>query len=105
MSFRPNPKYASKDAHAGAWTTCDRCGLLDSQSRMQFQYDFLGGSVPQNTGFLVCPRCVDGLNFQRMLLIIPPDPPAIFNTRPEIYSVDETNFMVTEDDDILTTDT
>lgn len=71
---------------------------------MQFQYDFLGGSVPQNLGLLVCPRCVDPLTWQQKLLILPPDPAPIFNTRPEPYTVDETNWLTTEDGDILTTE-
>lgn len=103
MSFRPNPKYASQNAKLGAWTSCDRCGILDNQSNMQFQYDFLGGSVPQNTGYLVCPRCVDGLRWQNSLLIIPPDPPPLFNTRPENYTVDETDWLTTQDDEIIDT--
>lgn len=70
---------------------------------MSFQYDYLGGSVPQNTGFLKCPKCLDDLNFQRKLLIIPPDPPPLFNTRPEPYTVDETSWLTTEDGDTITT--
>lgn len=98
------PKYSTRDAHAGPWTTCDRCGLIDNLSRMQFQYDFLGGSTPQNLHLLHCSRCMDDLNYQRKLIIIPPDPPPIFNTRPENYVVDETNWLTTDDGSILTTD-
>lgn len=104
MSYRPSPKYASKDAHRGAWTTCDRCGFISNQSDMQFQYDFLGGPTPQNTGYLYCPRCIDGLRFQNKLLIIPPDPPPIFNTRPEPYTVDETSWLETENNEIILTE-
>lgn len=106
MTYRPQPKYASKNASLGPWTTCDVCGFLDNLSRMQFQYDFKGGSTPQNTGFLKCKRCLDGLRWQAKLLIIPPDPPPIMNTRPENYVVDETNWLTTGDDndgDIITT--
>lgn len=103
MSYRPQPKYASSDATLGPWTTCDRCGLLDNQSRMQFQYDFLGGSVPQSTGLLVCSRCLNGLRYQAQLIIIPPDPPPLFNLRPENYTVDETNWLTTQDGDIIQT--
>lgn len=106
MTYRPAPKYASKDAKQGSWCTCDRCGLLDSQSRMQFQYDFLGGLVPQNTGYLVCMRCLDALQFQNQPIIIPPDPPPLFNTRPENYTVDETDWLTSGDNydgDIITT--
>lgn len=66
---------------------------------MGYQYAYMGGSVPQNTGFLHCPRCIDALNPQFMLFILPPDPPPQLVLRPEPYAVDETNFLVTEDDD------
>lgn len=72
-------------------------------NRMAFQYDYLGGSVPQNLGLLVCETCTDALNFQQKLLILPPDPAPIFNTRPEPYAVDETNWLTTEDGDIIDT--
>lgn len=99
MTHRPSPKYATKDARAGAWTTCDDCGFIDNQSRMQFQFDYMGGAVPMNTGYLVCRRCLNGLNYQRKLLIIPPDPPPLKNTRAENYYIDETDFRTTEDGD------
>ena len=70
---------------------------------MQFQYDYMGGAIPMNTGFLVCPRCVDDLNYQRKMLVIPPDPPPLLNTRPEPYSIDETNFFSTMDGDQIVT--
>jgi hypothetical protein len=62
---------------------------------MAFQFDFLGGSTPENTRFLKCPKCMDALNFQRKLIIIPPDPPPIYNTRPEPYDLDETDWLST----------
>lgn len=104
MANRPHPRQASNDPHDGPWTTCDRCGWVTSQSRMQFQYDFFGGPVTQNTGFLVCERCLDAPTLQLRLIILPPDPPPFFNTRPEPYFVDETNFLSTEDGNILTTE-
>lgn len=76
---------------------------MTSQNRMQFQYDFVGGATPQNLGLLVCPTCLDDLQYQNMLLILPPDPAPIWNTRPEPYAVDETNWLTTQDGDIITT--
>lgn len=104
MAKRPHPRQASNDPHDGPWTTCDRCGWVTSQSRMQFQYDYYGGPMPQNTGFLVCERCLDEPTLQLRLIILPPDPPPFFNTRPEPYFVDETNFLATQDGNILTTE-
>lgn len=102
MARRPHPIGASTNPHDGPWTTCDRCGFISSHSRMQFQYDFMGGSVPQNLGLLVCSRCLDDLNWQQKLLILPPDPRPIANTRPEPYVVDETSWMTTQDGDVIT---
>lgn len=72
---------------------------------MQFQYDFMGGSSPQSLGLLVCGKCLDDMNWQQKLLILPPDPRPIFNTRPEPYIVDETSWMTTQDGDIITSET
>ena len=88
MTFYAKPKYASRNARMGPWVTCDQCGFIWSQSSMQFQYDFEGGSVPQNTNFLVCPKCVTPYTYQRKLLVIPPDPPPKFNLRPANNEVD-----------------
>jgi hypothetical protein len=71
---------------------------------MVFQYDFRGGSSPINTQILRCPRCLDDLNYQNKLLIIPPDPPAFFNVRPETYAVNETNWLTTDEGEIITTE-
>lgn len=104
MAHRPHPRGASNDPHLGPWSACDYCGFSFNLSKLQFQYDFMGGSTPQNLGFLVCSKCLDGLQYQNKLLVLPPDPAPIFNTRPENYTVDETNWLTTEDEDILTTE-
>jgi hypothetical protein len=58
-----------------------------------------------STGYVHCPKCLDKLNFQRKLLVIPPDPPPLFNTRPEPYYVDEVDFLTTETtENIITTE-
>lgn len=77
--------------------------MIYSMNRMAFQFDYLGGSTPQNLGLLVCQRCTDDLNYQQKLLILPPDPAPIANTRPEPYAVDETNWLTTQDGDIFVT--
>lgn len=81
-----------------------RCGFVSSANRMQFQFAFRGGSTPINTRLIVCDICLDDLDNQQSLLVIPPDPPAMFNTNPENYAVDETNWLATEDGNILTTE-
>lgn len=104
MSYRAKPKYATRNARAGAWTTCDTCGLIWSQSAMAFQYDFMGGYLPENRRLLRCPKCIDALMYQRKLIIIPPDPPPIYNTRPEPYGIDEGNFLTTQGAHLILTD-
>ena len=104
MAHRPHPKNASTNPALGPWSTCDRCGFLFNGSKLQFDYQFMGGSVPQSTGFVVCGPCSDRLNFQQALIILPPDPPSFMNVRPENYYVDETTFLTTEDGDVLTTE-
>lgn len=103
MSIHAKPKYASRDARKGPWANCSDCGFNWNLSDLQFQFDFRGGATPVNTGWLRCPRCITPYTYQKKLIIIPPDPPPIFNTRPEPYGVDEVNWLVTDDDSILTT--
>lgn len=103
MTYRPKPKYASRDAHRGPWTQCSDCGFQWSQTDMAFQYDYVGGPSPINLGYLRCPRCITPFTEQRRLIIIPPDPPVFFNTRPENYVVDEANFLTTTADEIYQT--
>lgn len=103
MAYRPHGR-AKVNPALGPWKCCDRCGLWYSSSDLVFQYDFRGGSVPQNTGWLVCTRtCLDALNYNNMLLIIPPDPPPQFDLRPEAFDVDSTNWLTTQDGDIIDT--
>lgn len=105
MAHRPHPRGASNNAALGPWTTCDFCGFLYSHSKMRFNFQFMGGPTPMSSGFLVCAKCNDDLNYQQSLLILPPDPPVTFNTRPENYTIDETNWLVTQDGDIFETAT
>lgn len=104
MALRPSPRRASRDPHYGPWTTCDRCGLINSHSRMQFQFDFYGGASPQNSGLLVCSTCLDDLSWEQKLIVLPPDPQPFFNTRPEPYTIDESNWLTTEDGDVIDTE-
>lgn len=104
MSYRPSPKYASKSPGLGsAWSACDRCGFQWNQRNLQWQYNFQGGSTPQNLRFLHCPLCIDPLGYQQKLIVVPADPSPLFNTRPEPYVVDETNWMTTQSGDIIDT--
>lgn len=102
--MKRSPKYASRDPRKGPWTVCDRCSFIWSQSAMHFQRYFNGTAVPQPTTTLVCPKCLDGLDWQNKLVVIPPDPPPVFyNLRPEPYQVDETSWLSTVDGDRIVT--
>ena len=105
MAYRWHPKNAEVDADSPrAWGTCDRCGMINNLHKMQFQYAYQGTTVPQNTNFIVCDRCLDPLNPQDTPYILPPDPPPIYNARPENYALDESSDLGTEDGLSITTE-
>lgn len=104
MSYRWHPKNADVDPdNPRAWGTCDRCGMVHNLYKLQWQLAYMGSVNPQNTRFLVCPTCLDPLNSQDTPNILPPDPLPVYNARPEPYAIDETSWMTTEDEDIITT--
>lgn len=102
--LQSRPRHASKDPHQGPWTTCGRCGFIYSGAPMRFQYDYNGGPVPQNQELLVCPRCEDAPSLQQKLAPLRPDPAPFRNTRVEPYAVDETDWITTEDGEIIETE-
>lgn len=103
MAKRPHPRGTTTNPNDGTWQTCQRCGFVYSQSRISFQFDYMGGPTPMNTGLMVCSRCLDVPNEQFRLLILPPDPAPIFNTNPEPYAVDETDWLTTQGGAIIDT--
>jgi len=89
MAWRPHPRGASTDRSAPrAWATCDRCGFIYNHYKLSWQYDWAGPQLI-NKRFLVCPRCLDVPQENLRTIVIPPDPPPIYNARPEPYSIDE----------------
>lgn len=103
MPNRPHGR-ARMDPSLGPWAVCDRCSMWYSMADLTWQYDFQGGSTPQKLNLLVCRRtCLDDLAYQNMLLVLPPDPPPQANIRPEFFDVDESNFLTTQSESILTT--
>jgi len=80
-----------------AFGVCDRCGFWYNLKDLVWQYEYEGGSTPINKHILVCTRtCLDNLNFQFALQILPPDPPPLYNTRPETFSLDEDSYLATQ---------
>lgn len=105
MAYRWKPKYVEIDPdNPRAVGACDFCGLLWNHDRLQFLYQYMGSVQPQNTHYLVCPKCVFPLNPSDTPNILPPDPVPIYNSRPgfsDIYG--ETSYLSTEDGDIIDT--
>lgn len=96
MGWSRLPKYAPVDPDSpSAWGSCDRCGFLWPLKDLQWQYEYRGSSIPQNTRILVCPHHLDPPNVQFAPYILPPDPPPIFNARPENYALDEDSWLAT----------
>lgn len=80
-----------------AFAVCDRCGFWYNLKDLVWQYDYVGGSTPINLRILVCTRtCLDQINYQFALQILPPDPPPLYNVRPEFFALDEDNDLATQ---------
>lgn len=102
MAYRWKPKYAEVDPdNPVAWATCDRCGRINNINKLTWQFDYRGTSQLQNLRILVCQPCYDVPNPQFQPYILPPDPPPIYNARPENYVLDETSWLTTEDGTII----
>mgnify|MGYP001195876384 CR=1 FL=1 len=99
MGWRPHPKHADTDPDAPrAWATDDRSGFQINQYKMSWQYQWAGNQLI-NLRILVGPDNLDKPQEQLRTLILPPDPPPIYNARPEPYVMDETDWRTTQDDD------
>lgn len=107
MGWSRLPRNAEVDPeNPRAWATCDRCGFQWNLFKLAWQYQYEGTAIPQNTMLLVCPKCMDSLQPQLTPQILPPDPPPVFNARPENYALDEDNNLSTQpiDDMLLQSD-
>jgi len=105
MAYRWHPANADTDVDAPqCWGTCDRCGRVHNLNKLQWQFDYRGSPMLQNTRLLVCDRCLDVPNLQFTPVMLSPDPPPIYNTRPEPYALDETDWLTTQDGDIIDTE-
>lgn len=87
--MRPHPRGADTNPSSPrAWGTCDRCGLIWNHYKLRWQFDWRGLNT-NNLRILVCPPCEDEMQRQLGVILLPPDPPAIMNARPENYTIDE----------------
>jgi hypothetical protein len=88
MSWRPHPKNAVADPHAGPWATCDSCRFIWNLPALSYQYQW-GGFVLINQRLLKCPKCLDTPNEQLRSIVLPRDPDPYYEARPEQYNIDE----------------
>lgn len=96
MAWRPHPRMAETDASSPrAWGTCARCGFIGNLVNFQWQMQWRGTRL-MNTNLLVCEPCVDEPQRQLGTNILPPDPVAVGNARPEQYAIDEVGYIMFE---------
>ena len=103
MSWRPHPRRADVNIdRPSAWSTDDRSGMIINHNKLAWQYQWAGAQLI-NTRILVGPDNMDKPQEQLRTIILPPDPDPLFNARPEPYTIDETDWRVTQDDEIRVT--
>jgi len=103
-AWRPHGSFTVDPDNPRALATCDRCGRQTNLYKLSWQHQWSGNSL-QNLRLLVCDQgCLDIPAAFLRIPILPPDPDPIFNTRPEPYSIDETDYRVTTDGSIRETE-
>jgi hypothetical protein len=100
---RPHGRAEVDPSGPRAFGVCDRCGFWYNHHNLRWQLDYRGNRL-QNLRILVCYRCYDNPQPQLKPRIIGPDPLPIINARPENFYIDETDFLVTDNPSIITTD-
>lgn len=102
--WRPHPKRADVNPdYPRAWGTDDHSGFINNLHKLSWEYQWAENALI-NLRFLSAEPYLDTPQEQLRAIIIPADPPPLFNARPEPYLIDETNWLVTQDADILETD-
>lgn len=82
--MRPHGKAKVDRSNPRAWAVCDDCGFLYNRKDLAWQFQWAGAKT-QNTNFLKCPKCLDELQEQLRVIVLPADPVPIANPRPEQY--------------------
>lgn len=95
MAWRPHGRAQVDPDNPRAWATCDRCSMLYNLNRLHWQSQWAGHSLI-NLRLLVCDTCLDVPAQFLRTPVLPPDPPPVFNARVEPYSIDETDYRVTD---------
>jgi len=83
--MRPHGNASVNRRRPRAWAICDKCGFLYNKHDLQWQYEWQGART-QNTNRLTCDRCLDDLQEQNRVIVLPADPQPVMNPRPENYT-------------------
>jgi len=100
MAWRIHGKAAVDVTNPQAFAICDACGGMYNHHLLRWQYQFAGETL-QNTGRLVCEKCQDALNPQLRPRFSSDDPAPTLNARPEPFLIDDLDYQVTQDGEIL----
>ena len=85
---RPHGTHVKLDPNFPVHTAaCMRCGDLYNREELRAQYEWAGLTLI-DTGFKVCPRCLDKPQPQLKSKILPPDPYPIYDALPISFSLD-----------------
>lgn len=68
-----------------ALAICDNCGFQYSITDLDWQWDYAGAAL-ENQRLLVCRTCMDAVQPQKRIVVLPPDPVGIKDPRPEDLS-------------------
>lgn len=82
--MRPHGRARISRLNPRAKGVCDRCGFHYNLENLQWQYQWVGPRL-QSLGALVCDTCLDVPQEQLRTIVLPPDPVAVKNARPENY--------------------
>lgn len=87
MAWRPHGHARVNPNHPSAWGDCDRCGMVYNLDALNYQFDWRGPRLA-NLRIKVCRKCTDvPFEFWRPV-ILPPDPVARTDPRPEAFDAE-----------------
>lgn len=85
MSLRPHGRASISAINPRALGICDRCSFTYNLDMLSYQFQWRGPRL-QNVRILVCETCYDEPQEQLRTFILPPDPIALKDPRPENYA-------------------
>jgi hypothetical protein len=96
--MRPHGRARVNPSRPEAWGSCDRCGFNFNLVDLRPQFQWAGFTMIDKR-IRVCVRCHDVPSEHLRTIVLPPDPRPVHDPRPEPYSLDETDYRITEDGD------